>query len=73
MKRPTTVDAMPSVSMSNYLHDAVPVVAGGNAEECQERHAKVAEVSVLVEPDARVFQRTFYARRRDIYLFIYLI
>jgi len=55
--------------MSNYLHDAVPVVAGGNAEECQERHAKVAEVSVLVEPDARVFQRTFYARRRDIYLF----
>lgn len=25
----------------NYLHDAIPVVAGGNLEECEEGHPKV--------------------------------
>ena len=36
------------------LHDSVPVVPGGDAEEREERHAEGAEVRVLPEALARM-------------------
>lgn len=37
----TKVDKCDMNKSLKYLHDAVPVVAGGNLEECEEGHPKV--------------------------------
>ena len=39
---------------SGYLHDAVPVVAGGDAEKGQPRNSKVGERRVTPQALARV-------------------
>ena len=44
------------------LHDAVPIVSGGDPEQGQEGHAKRPEVGVLSEALARVMLITFCNR-----------
>lgn len=43
-----------AVLAQRVLHDAVPVVAGGNAEQREESDAEIGKVSVLAEALARV-------------------
>lgn len=38
----------------NYFHDAVPVVTGGDLEECEEGHAEVFKGGVSAHPLAGV-------------------
>lgn len=46
------------------LHDAVPVVPGGDPEQRQEGHAEVLEVRVLAEALTRMQLRTFFTQRQ---------
>lgn len=41
------------------LHDAIPVVTGGNAEKCEECHAEVFEMGMLAQSIAGMLFGTF--------------
>lgn len=47
---------------SNDLHNPIPVVARGDPEEGEERHAKVVKGSVATETLARVLIRALWKR-----------
>ena len=45
---------MSKLGVGAYLHDAVPVVPGGDLEQGEERHAEVLKGGVTTHPLTRV-------------------
>jgi len=56
---------MPKEKHIADLHNSIPVVAGSDAEESEERHAEVTEVSVLAESFAVKHRRAFCTHRNS--------
>ena len=53
-----------AVQLEAYLHDAVPVVPGGDLEQCEEGHAEVLKGGVATHPLARVVSVTHWEGER---------
>ena len=61
---PQTVIAFLALFTQSVLHDAVPVVAGGDPEQSQECHAKRPEVGVLAQALAGVVLVALWKTRK---------
>lgn len=48
-----------TIHLYRYLHDAIPVIAGGHTKQCQECHTEILEMSMFPKTLTWMFFITF--------------